>query len=196
MLIIDEKLVSDEIFTSKFVCNLDACKGACCWEGDYGAPLEDEEIKILEEILPEVKPYLSIESLEAIEKLGVATWFEDCKEYGTSLLDNGACVFLTFEKNGMAKCGIEKAWEEGKVGFKKPISCHLYPIRVNKIKNLEFEALNYDEWDICSAACSLGESLKVPVFRFLKDALIRRYGEEFYNALEDAYQNYISPEKQ
>ncbi len=195
MLIIDEKLVSDEIFTSKFVCNLTACKGACCWEGDYGAPLEDEEIKILEDILPEVEPYLSIESKQAIEKLGVATWFEDCKEYGTSLLDNGACVFLTFEKNGMAKCGIEKAWEEGKIEYKKPISCHLYPIRINKIESLDFEALNYDEWDICSAACSLGESLKVPVFRFLKEALIRRYGQEFYNALEDAYQNYISPEK-
>lgn len=190
MFIIQEKLVSNEVFTQKFVCNLHACKGACCWEGDFGAPLEGKEIDTLNEILPKVMPYLPPASRERIGEAGVATWFEEAGEYGTTLMKDGACAFLTFEPDGIAKCGIEKAYEAGDIAFKKPVSCHLYPIRVSKKEEIGFEALNYDEWDICSAACSLGEELKVPVFRFVKEALIRNYGEDFYKEMEAIYAHF------
>ncbi len=192
MYIIQEKLVSDEVFTQKFVCNLNACKGACCWEGDFGAPLEKEEVTILNNILPKVLPYLSDASQERLLSKGVATWYREANEDGTTLMDDGACAFLTYENNGIAKCGIEKAYEAGDINFKKPISCHLYPIRINKVEGVDFEALNYDEWDICSAACSLGEALKVPVFQFVKEALIRNYGKDFYEEMEAAYENFKS----
>lgn len=195
MYIIQEKLVSDEVFTQKFVCNLNACKGACCWEGDFGAPLEKEEVEILNDILPKVLPYLSDQSQERLLTKGVATWYREANEDGTTLMDDGACAFLTYEMNGVAKCGIEKAYEAGDINFKKPISCHLYPIRVNKVEGVDFEALNYDEWDICSAACDLGEALKVPVFQFVKEALIRNYGEDFYEEMEAAYQNLLNSAK-
>lgn len=190
MFIIQEKLISTQVFAEKFVCNLNACKGACCWEGDFGAPLENEEIDTLNTILPKVLPYLSEDSQKRIRENGVATWFKETGEYGTTLMENGACAFLTFESGGIAKCGIEKAHDAGDIDFKKPISCHLYPIRVNKKEDVGFEALNYDEWDICSAACSLGEQLKVPVFRFVKEAIIRNYGEDFYEEMEGIYDNF------
>ncbi len=177
-----------------FRCNLDACKGACCWEGDFGAPLEPAEMETLEKIYPDIKPYLRPEGIRVIEEQGLFVYFKGLKDYGTPLLDDGACAFLTFEKNGVAKCGIEKAFEEGATDFRKPISCHLYPIRVSKNEKVGFEALNYDRWDICSAACTAGEKEQIPVFRFAKAALIRKYGEEFYEELE-AVANYLETEK-
>ena len=185
MLIVQDILVSDDVVKKRFVCNLNACKGACCWEGDWGAPLETEELHTLERVYAEVKPFLRDDGIQVLEK-ELFTWYEDAKDYGTPLLENGACAYLTYEKDGTAKCGIEKAYEAGATDFRKPISCHLYPIRVKKDRKTNFEAINYDQWDICSAACTLGEKLQVPVYQFLKDALVRKYGEAFYEELAAA----------
>ncbi len=186
MILIEDKIVSDDVVEKQFICNLDACKGACCWEGDSGAPLEKEEMKILEEIYDKVKPFLTADGIKAIEEIGLYTYYNEAKEYGTPLIDNAACAYLTYEANGIAKCGIEKAYEAGVIDFKKPISCHLYPVRTTTYEG--FEAVNYDKWDICSAACTLGKKHQMPVYKFVKDALIRKYGESFYEALDAAAQ--------
>lgn len=184
MIIIDEILVSDDILDFEFVCNLDACKGACCVEGDEGAILEKEELEILEKIYPEVEPYLTPEGKAAIEKQGL---FITNKEGAlkTPLINNGPCAYIYYD-NGIALCGIEKAYREGKISWQKPVSCHLYPIRIEKVSG--HDALNYERWNICNPACKNGKKLNVPVFRFVKDALIRKYGSEFYDALEATWQ--------
>lgn len=151
-----------------------------------GAPLEESEMDMLSAIYEKLKPFLTKEGIEAIEEKGLWTYFEGMNDYGTTLLDNGACAFLTFDKNGIGKCGIEKAWEAGAVDFKKPISCHLYPARVSRNETTGFEALNYDRWDICFAATLAGKREKLPIFRFVKDAIVRKYGEEFYEEMEAA----------
>ena len=184
MLIIEGKVIDPALFEVEFVCNLDACKGACCWEGDFGAPLEDAEIDLLKSIYPKVKPFLQPKGIAAIEKQGVDVYIPQEKEYGTPLVDNAACAYLTIEANGMAKCGLEKAYEAGAIEFKKPISCHLYPIRIEQLNNSSFSKLDYDEWEICSAACSKGKELQVPVYQFLKEPLIRKYGASFYDQME------------
>lgn len=194
MLIIDSKVISPEIFKEEFVCNLNACKGACCWEGDYGAPLETEELEVLENIYDQVKPFLRPEGIAAIEKQGVAVYVPEEREFGTTLIDNAACAYMIYEKNGTAKCGIEKAHEAGLIDFPKPISCHLYPIRVEQLGNSSFEKLDYDRWDICSAACENGAKLNVPVYKFVKGPLIRKYGEEFYERLEHMANHLENPE--
>jgi len=184
MIIIDEILISDAVVDTHFLCNLTACKGACCWEGDFGAPLEVAEMKTLESIYKDIKPFLAKEGIEVLENKGLFTYFEEPKEHGTTLLDNGACAYLTKDKSGIAQCGIEQAYRAGATDFYKPISCHLYPIRVNKDEGKAFEALNYDEWDICSAACSLGKKKQLPLYKFVKEALIRKYGADFYDQLD------------
>ncbi len=182
MIEIDGKIISFEVFQKKFVCDLSACKGACCVEGDSGAPLSDDEVEILEEIYPIVKPYMTAEGIAAIEAQGTSIMdWED--EYVTPLVDNKECAYVTYE-NGITKCAIEIAWKEGKVDFPKPVSCHLYPIRIKEYK--EFHAVNYDKWDICKPACDCGEKLQVPVYKFVKNAIIRRYGNDFYNEMETA----------
>lgn len=186
MIIVQDKLVSDDVVEQQFVCNLSACKGACCWEGDYGAPLETEELPVLESIFERVKPFLSPAGLAAIEKEGKYVRFEKTEEWTTPLIDNGPCAYMTYDVIGTAKCGIEQAWKAGVIDFQKPVSCHLYPIRVEKNEDIGFEALNYHEWEICSAACELGKKEQVPVYRFVKDALIRKYGQEFYDELDGA----------
>lgn len=188
MIIIQELLVSDDIVEKQFICNLDACKGACCWEGDFGAPLEDDEREILDRIYDQVKPYLGEEGIKAIEASGKYVYYQDAKEYGTTLIGNGACAFMTLDDRGIAKCGIEEAYNDGKTDFIKPISCHLYPIRVTINELTDFEALNYDKWDICSAACTLGKKHKMPVYQFVKAAIIRKYGQDFYDELDAAAQ--------
>ncbi len=188
MLIVQDILVSDAVVTEQFICDLDACKGACCWEGDFGAPLEKEELAILEKIYEATKPYLTKEGIDVIGQKGLYVYYDEAQEYGTSLLANGACTFLTYEPNGTAKCGIEKAYEAGAIDYKKPISCHLYPIRTKEEDH--FKALNYDEWDICSAACKLGQKEQLPVYKFVKDAIIRKYGAEFYEELDAAAEHF------
>ena len=190
MVIVQDILISDDLLEECFRCNLNACKGACCWEGDFGAPLEPEEMRTLEAIFETLKPFLRKEGIEAIEKNGLYVFYKDMEAFGTPLLENGACAFLTFEANGVAKCGIEKAYEAGAVDFQKPVSCHLYPVRVSKNEEHGFEALNYDRWDICSAACTAGKKENVPVYRFVKNALIRKYGEAFFEEL-DAAANFV-----
>jgi hypothetical protein len=184
MIQIDDKLISEEIFSEEFVCNLSKCKGACCVEGDIGAPLEKEEATILDEIYPKIKPYLTEAGIKAIEAQG--TWVIDPNDgdFVTPMVENKECVYVTFDKNGITKCGIEKAYEDGAIDWQKPISCHLYPIRAQKYST--FEALNYHEWSICSDACALGKELEMPVYKFLKTPLIRKYGEAFYSTLSDA----------
>ncbi len=186
MLIIGDVLVSDDVVKKQFLCNLSACKGACCVEGDFGAPLEDEEIRILQDIYEDVKPYLTEEGIAAIEKLGVSVYYEEDESNGTSLINGKACSFISYDSLGIAKCGIEQAYYDGVVDFKKPISCELYPIRIETNESGSFEAMNYDKWDICNAACTLGKEKELPVYEFLKNAIIRKYGEEFYNELDAA----------
>jgi hypothetical protein len=188
MIIVQDKLISDELIEEQFVCNLNACKGACCWEGDFGAPLEKAELAILKQIYPEVRPYLTEAGQKVIDSEGTAQYFRGMKSYGTSLVEGGACAFMTMTAAGVSQCGIELAWRDGKIPFRKPISCHLYPIRVSKSKAMGTEMLNYDRWDICAAACSLGKKEKVPVYQFLKEALIRAYGADFYEELDAAAQ--------
>jgi hypothetical protein len=186
LVIVQDILVSEDVLTEQFRCNLSACKGACCWEGDFGAPLEAAELDTLAGIYEAIKPFLLPEGIRAIEAQGLHVHYPELGGPGTPLLENGACAYLTFEANGIAKCGIEKAWEAGMTDFKKPISCHLYPVRVVSTPEFGFEALNYDVWDICSAACTAGKKDKLPVYQFVKDALVRKYGEDFYEELEAA----------
>lgn len=186
MIKVGEILVSDDVRDKEFVCNLEKCKGACCVEGDFGAPLEESELAILEEIYPKVKPYLSKEGIKAIEEQGKHTVDED-DELVTPIINGRECAYAIYDKKNVLKCGIEQAYLDGKISWKKPISCHLYPIRVTQKKN--FEALNYHKWHICSDACTLGKELQVPVYKFLKDPLIRKYGAPWYNELVDVIEN-------
>ena len=195
MLIIGDILVSDEVVKQYFVCNLDACKGACCWEGDYGAPLEVNELQVLESIYPEVKPFLTQEGVAAIEQQGTSVYNEDHESYATPLIGGGPCAYMTRSEEGIAQCGIETAWRAGVIDFQKPVSCHLYPIRVSVSDIPGFEALNYDRWHICKPACTLGKKLQVPLYRFVKDAIIRKYGEAFYQELDEAAQEYEPSDK-
>ena len=174
-------IVSERILEEDFVCNLSACKGACCVAGDAGAPLDKEEVEILKDVYPKIKSLLRSEGVAAIEKEGTATK-NDFDEYETTLVNNAECAYVLFDDNNIAKCGIEEAYNKGLIDWKKPISCHLYPIRVKKFS--EFEAVNYEQWDICDPACTLGASLKVPVYKFVKEALVRKFGEEWYWELE------------
>ncbi len=180
MIQVGDILVSDDIREKEFVCNLEKCKGACCVEGDYGAPLEPEELDILKETYPKIKDYLTPEGIRAIEKQGTYVLDPD-GDYSTPTIGGRECAYAIYDDKGILKCGIEHAWKEGKTGFRKPISCHLYPIRITKKKN--FEAINYNKWSICSPACTLGKELEVPLYKFLKEPLIRKYGEAWYTEL-------------
>lgn len=186
MIQIDNTLISDDIKEQFFVCDLDKCKGACCVEGDLGAPLEKEELAELEEVMEVVKPYLSREAIETLEKNGPYLLDEE-GDFSTTTIDHRECAFAFYDEGGILKCGIEQAWKDGKTTFRKPVSCHLYPIRVERLH--EYLALNYDRWHICSPACSLGEALSVPVYVFLKDALIRRFGAVWYEKLVAAIES-------
>jgi hypothetical protein len=186
MYIIGNIMVSDDVTDEHFACNLTACKGACCWEGDSGAPLEAAELPILEEIYPAVAPYLTDEGRAAIAEQGLYTKNEEVGGWDTTLVDKKACAYMTLNGQGMAMCGIEQAHRDGKIGWKKPISCHLYPIRVRSIPEANFEALNYDVWDICSAACAKGDKERIRLYEFAKPALIRKYGEDWYAELKAA----------
>ena len=183
MIKIGKTLISEAIIDNEFACNLSACKGECCVAGDAGAPLEHEELDILKTIYPKVKPYLRTEGIQAIEEQGTHI----ISEFGhaeTPLVQGKECAYVRFSENGTALCGIETAYRAGDIDFKKPISCELYPIRVQKLSSVE--AINYDRWDICSDACTLGKSLETPVYKFTKNALIRKFGEDWYTELENA----------
>lgn len=174
-------IVSEDIIDKDFVCNLSACKGACCIDGDAGAPLEEEETKILEEIYLKVKPFLREEGIKVIEEQGtfITTDFGDLE---TPLINGADCAYVIFDEKNTALCAIEEAYNQGEVDWKKPVSCHLYPIRIKQYSS--FAAVNYNKWHICDDACSLGKELQVPVYKFVKEALVRKFGEAWYADLE------------
>jgi len=174
-------IVSEDIIDKDFVCNLSACKGACCVDGDAGAPLDESETKILTDIYSKVKPFLTKEGIAAIEEQGVFTTTED-GEFETPLVNGADCAYVMFDKKGTALCAIEEAHNQGVIDWKKPVSCHLYPVRVKDYS--EFSAVNYHKWQICDDACTLGKELQVPVYKFVKQALIRKFGEDWYMELE------------
>ena len=181
MIVLQNTVISDDLKDKFFVCNLDKCKGACCVEGDLGAPLEEEELQILADNYEIIKPYLSEAGRQAIAEQGlyIKDWEDD---FSTTTIGNRECAYAIYDDNLSLKCGIEQAYLDGKISWKKPISCHLYPIRITKYDG--FEALNYDKWQICNPACGFGAELGVRVYQFLKEPLIRKYGPDWYQELE------------
>ena len=184
---IKNTLVSEEIIEKDFVCNLNACKGACCIDGEAGAPLEEEETEILVDIYAKVKPFLTEEGIAAIEAQGAFVKGED-GEWETPLVNKNECAYVIYDERQIAKCGLEEAYNAGAIHWKKPVSCHLYPIRTKEYS--AFTAVNYHKWEICDPACSLGAELKVPIYQFVKESLIRKFGEEWYTELEEVAENY------
>lgn len=180
MIIIDNTIVSDDLKKECFVCDLSKCKGACCVEGDAGAPLDEDEISILEDSIDYILPYMRQEGINEVSNNGVFD-YDVHGHYVTPLVNGKECAFVVFDDEGVAMCAIENAWKEGKTTFRKPISCHLYPVRLSSYK--DFEAVNYHQWHICKPAVEYGKKLKVPVHAFLKEALIRKYGERYYEQL-------------
>ncbi len=181
-------LVSEEIIENDFVCNLSACKGACCVDGDAGAPLEEKETEILVDIYSKVKPFLRPEGIKAIEEQGAFIKGED-GEWETPLVNKSECAYVIFSEEGIAKCGLEEAYEKGITKWKKPVSCHLYPVRVKEYSQLT--AVNYHKWQLCDPACQLGESLQVPIYKFVKEGLIRKFGKKWYKELEQAAEDHL-----
>ncbi|MGC4233337.1 MAG: DUF3109 family protein [Niabella sp.] len=188
MIIIDNKILSDDVVEAQFVCDLSKCKGACCEEGDAGAPLSVEELEEVDKHYEVIQSYMTKDAIEEVEKNGR---YRHDEEFGwvtpTLPSDNEICVYAYREDNGLIKCAFEQAYNDGKIQWKKPISCHLYPIIAYKGRHGDYERLNYEpRKKLCSPACKLGAHLKVPVYKFLKEPLIRKYGEEFYSLLEQA----------
>lgn len=174
-------MISEEVLTERFVCNVEACKAACCVEGDLGAPLEESETEKLDEIYPAIASFLTQAGRSEIERQGKWILDED-GDFSTPTIEGRECAYALYDEKGILQCGIEKAFEAGATDFRKPISCHLYPVRVKNHK--EFRAVNYDRWHICQPACVLGQKLGVPVYKFLKDALITKFGANWYAELE------------
>jgi len=183
MISIKNTLVSEELLEHEFVCDLSACKGACCVAGDGGAPLNKEELEILESIYEDVKPFMSEKGKKSVKAQGKWVVGED-GENETPLVRGKECVYVFFDQNNIAKCAIEAAYRKGKIKYKKPISCELYPVRISSYT--EFDAINYHKWHICKPACDCGQKLKVPVYKFLKEPLIKKYGPDWYKSLEFA----------
>ncbi|OFY92285.1 MAG: hypothetical protein A3K10_03700 [Bacteroidetes bacterium RIFCSPLOWO2_12_FULL_31_6] len=180
MIQIDNTLISDEVLEKKFVCDLAACKGACCVEGESGAPIEEEEKEILDRLFPKIKPYLRPEGISAIDKQGKYLKDQD-GDVVTPLIDGKECAYVVFD-NGVVKCGIEKAYKDGAIDFIKPISCHLFPVRI--AKTMYYQTLNYERIKICRPATRCGNKLNVAVYKFLKEPLVRKFGEKWYSILE------------
>lgn len=185
-------LVSESLFEEAFTCDISACKGACCVEGEAGAPLELDEIKQLKKQWHETKPFLTKEGISAIEAQGVATQ-NAFEQWETPLIDGKACAYINYDAKGTAQCGIEQAQRNGATTLQKPISCHLYPVRVKKYS--AFVAVNYHEWSICSVGCDLGSALKRPLYQFVKDALVRKFGQAWYDMLHKTAQEAIVQKK-
>jgi hypothetical protein len=179
MILVDNKLVSFDIFLKKFVCRLDKCKGMCCVEGNYGAPLEEDEVVLLQAHLDDIRPYMTEAGISVLITKGLT----DIDPEGmtvTQCVRSAECIFI-YREGDVVKCAIEKAYEEGRINFQKPVSCHLYPIRVEKLKH--YLALNYHKWKICAPACKYGEETDTALYVFLKEPLVRKFGQEWYDEL-------------
>ena len=181
MLLIQDTIVSEDLISKDFVCNISKCKGVCCVEGESGAPLEADEVSLLQENYDKILPFLNEKGRASIAAMGVHVVGED-GSLETPLVENAECAYAVFSELGVASCGIENAARAGAIAFDKPISCNLYPVRVNEYK--ELTAVNYHNWPICETACDLGAALKIPVYQFVKDALIRKFGKTWYRELE------------
>ena len=179
---IEDKIVSLDLFNTKFCCDLDACKGICCVEGNAGAPLEANEIDIMEEEFDNYKPYMKPAGIEAIRRQGFFVVDTD-GDLTTPLIDEAECAYVC-EKDGTTFCAIEKAYRDGKTRFKKPISCHIYPIRLSNFSN-GMTGIMYHRWSICDSALQLGEKVGQPLYRILREPIVRRFGEDFFKALEE-----------
>jgi len=181
MIKINDTLVSDELIERFFVCDLERCKGACCVEGDLGAPLEKDELKLIHDSFKYVSPYISDESKIQIKKQG--HYIKDFEgDYSTPTIKGRECVYAVYGDKGILHCGFELAWKDGKSTFRKPISCHLYPVRIKS--DIHNYLVNYDKWSICNPACKLGKAVNVPLYLFVKEALIRKFGSEWFNKLD------------
>ena len=181
MVQVGDAIVSFDVFREKFFCDLDACKGACCIEGDAGAPVTLDEVAELEGVLPVIWDELSPEARAVIDKQGVA-YTDQEGDLVTSIVNGKDCVFTCYDEKGYCYCAIEKAYREGRCNFYKPISCHLYPVRIGDYG--PYKAVNYHRWNVCKAAVALGQSKHVAVYQFLKEPLIRKFGEDWYAELE------------
>ncbi len=189
---IDNTLVSLDLIEKKFLCNLGACRGNCCVEGDSGAPLNDDECKILEDIFETIKPRLTTEGVAAVEQQG--KWIVDRDgDLVTPLVNNGPCAYAVMDGN-IVKCAIEMAWQAGEVDFQKPISCHLYPVRISKVG--DYDAVNYEQIELCRDAVLKGNQLGVPVYKFLKGPLVRKYGQDWYNQLCEIAEEWKNQDKE
>jgi hypothetical protein len=180
MIVVGNVVLSDDIADQFFVCDLEKCKGACCVEGDLGAPLEEEEMPVMHEIYAMVKPYMSEAGIAEVERQGVYIKDEE-GDFSTPTIGGRECAYAIYDDRGILKCAIEQAYLDGKISFRKPISCHLYPIRISKHDHVE--AVNYSRWGICNPACKKGKALGVPLYEFLKVPLVRKYGEAWYAEL-------------
>ncbi|MDX2431126.1 MAG: DUF3109 family protein [Bacteroides sp.] len=184
MIQIGDKIVSKDLFDHHFICHLQKCEGNCCVFGDSGAPLDDDEVKILDEHIESIKPFMRAEGIHEVNEQG--SWMVDRDgDKVTPLVNKEECAYVIFE-DGIAWCAIEKAFNSGSVQFQKPVSCHLYPIRVSSLKT--GVALNYHRWSICEPARVLGAKEQMPVFRFLKGPITRVYGSDFYEEMELVYE--------
>jgi hypothetical protein len=185
VVVIDNILVSDDVLEKQFVCDLAKCKGGCCEEGDAGAPLEEEELDIVVELYEKIKPYLGEASVKEIEKKGKYVY---SREFGwvtpTLGSDKEICVYGRRDENGIIKCAFEQAYYDGVIPWKKPVSCHLFPIIASKGKHGDYERVNYEPREkLCNPACAFGKKLKVPVYEFLEEPLVRKYGQKFFDEL-------------
>lgn len=183
MLIIDEIIVSDDLYLVRFCCPLPKCHGACCVDGDAGAPLTEEEISLLEDHIETIVPFMTDRGRDAITWQGVFDYDAHGK-FVTPLVHDTECVYCNFSGEGIAYCVIQKAYEEGKISFEKPVSCHLYPVRISEYDH--YEAVNYHKWHICKPATKEGKKEGVMLYQFLKPALIRKYGEDWFDKLDRA----------
>lgn len=193
MLQIEDTIVSLDLITEEFVCDLCSCRGMCCVEGDSGAPVEEEEIARLEGALTVVWDDLAPEARELIERQGVV-YLDEEGEFVTSIVNGKDCVFTCYDSEGNCLCALEKAFREGKIDFYKPVSCHLYPVRVARYK--EFRAVNYNRWNVCRAAVLRGKREGVKLYRFLREPLIRKFGNEWYKQLEYAAEEFATGGRQ
>ncbi len=183
MIEIDDKIVSIDILKEQFLCDITKCKGICCVEGNAGAPLEIEEVDELERHYESYLPYMTSKGIDSVEQNGFMVIDSD-GDYTTPLVDDAECAYA-YSEGGITLCAIEKAWLQGECSFRKPISCHLYPIRLINFKSGGV-GLNYHRWSVCHSACENGCKLQVPVYKSLRDAITRAFGEEFYLALDSA----------